>query len=152
MTDTIEHGRLQAAQSLQEAISNFDFGTNTGRALELRDITSPEELALRYPDIAQKVFPTDQFGNIIGYRPADRTKQIELRNLLKERELIYTIQVNEREDTTRNQERTVPVMIESKVSAPPTGIINQIENKWGDSSNTEKLSVIGIVVSLLRFI
>ena len=81
MTDTIEHGRLQAAESLAEAIASFDFGTNTGSALGLAQITSPEELAQKYPDIVRQVFPTDQFVNIIAYRPEEGMQE-ELRTQL----------------------------------------------------------------------
>lgn len=59
MTDTIEHGRLQAAESLAADIARFDFGTNTGRALELAQVKNQRELIEEFPDIAKNVFPTD---------------------------------------------------------------------------------------------
>ena len=120
----------------EDVSSGFDFGTNTGRALELRLIKSPEELAQKYPDIASKVFPMDQYNNIIAYRPLQNGGKLEeFRDELAAKEEWYL---------------SVPVIQEEIPELPTKGIINSIKEKISNASNNEKLAGVGILAAVLR--
>lgn len=152
MTDTIEHGRAQAGDLLNTAIQNYDFGTNTGRSLLLRDISSPEVLAQEFPGIAGQVFPMDKWGNIIAYRPGGETEGSILRAKFEAERFneINPVSVNEREVTNWTQD--APVIVESPINLPPIGIVNTIKDKWKGASAGEKLASVGVGASLLRFL
>ena len=130
----------------------FDFGTNTGLALELRKIKSPEELAQKYPQIAQTVFPTDRLGNIIAYRPQEASLfRVEA---AKEFNEPNPVSVNEREES--NWTEQVPVIVEPSLTeeqiAKTLNVIDELKKRLSGASNNEKLAGAGIGLGILRFI
>lgn len=149
MTDTIEHGRLQAAESLAADIASFDFGTNTGKALELAQVSSPEELAQKFPDIAQKVFPTDpRTGEILAYRPPLIDSHQVAKRVVTEvnpssvvTDTFQSSIVNERENVLEDPfTRQGPFVVEE------TGITPTITGKL---SNKQKAAGLGILAAVL---
>lgn len=146
MTDTIEHGRLQAAESLAADIAKFDFGTNTGRALELAKVTTNKQLIEEFPDIAGKVFPTDpRTGEILSL--GDIKISLELNRVVKEvnpteikNETFQSAVVNERENVLEDpiSRHGFFVIEETVTTTPKTGL-----------SNKQKAAGLGILGAVL---
>ena len=139
-----------ADMNLEE--TGFNFGTNTGLALDLRNISSPEELAQKYPQIAQTVFPTDRLGNIIAYRPQEASLfRVEA---TKEFNEINPVSVNEREESNWTQE--APVIVEQGLTEEQVvktlNVIDELKKRLSGASNNEKLAGAGIGLGILRFI
>ena len=118
-----------------DLLSGFDFGTNTGLALDLRRISSPAELAEQYPQIAQEVFPTDQLGNIIAYRPGE------------------TVTTTTKVTTFREQ---VPVIVEQGLTeeqiTKTLSVIDELKKRISNISTNQKLAGAGIGIGLLRIL
>ena len=139
-----------ADMNLEE--TGFDFGTNTGLALDLRNISSPEELAGRFPQIAQEVFPTDRLGNIIAYRPQEASLfRVEA---TKEFNEPNPVSVNEREESNWTQE--VPVIVEQGLTEEQVvktlNVIDELKKRLSGASTNEKLAGAGIGLGILRFV
>ncbi len=147
MTDTITHAREQAAESLEADIASFDFGTNTGSALELAQVTTNKELIEEFPDIAKKVFPTDpRTGEILSLddinislalnRAVKSVNPTEIKN-----ETFQSAVVNERENVLEDPiSRQGFFVIEETVTTtiPKTGL-----------SNKQKAAGLGILGAVL---
>ena len=132
--------------------SGFDFGTNTGLALDLREILSPEELAKKYPQIDRTVFPTDKNGNIIAYRPQEASLfRVEA---TKEFNEINPVSVNEREEFNWTQE--VPVIVEQGLTEEQVvktlNVIDELKKRLSGASTNEKLAGAGVGLGILRFV
>ena len=146
---------------------NFDFGTNTGRALEIAKVTSPEQLAEEFPDIASKVFPTDpNTGEILAYRPQKDSLIESLEGFIlanpavcseqypcegiQKRYLINPVEVDERENLDIQWFSTMPVEPEPTGETSKTvGLIENIKNKYLKLSTKQKAAgavALGVVL------